>query len=178
MTKWNPPSALLLTFLLLFVPRASAAQDPYKLLDLIRPSPPQAAKDFTVPTLDGRTFRLADYKGKAVLLNFWATWCPPCREEMPSMERLYQRYKDKGFVILAVSIDAQGAPVVIPFVKEYKLTFLIGLDPKMAVADRYGLRALPTSFLVDKKGALVGVALGPREWDNQAAHALVESLLK
>ncbi|OGL06529.1 MAG: hypothetical protein A3I03_08285 [Candidatus Rokubacteria bacterium RIFCSPLOWO2_02_FULL_68_19] len=149
-----------------------------KDLDLIRPSRPQTAKEFSIPTLAGTTLRLADYRGKVVFLNFWATWCPPCKEEMPAMERLYQRYKDKGFVVLAVSVDAEGPPIVNPFVMEYKLTFPIGLDPKMAVAESYGVRGLPTSFLVDKRGTLVGLALGPREWNGKASRALIESLLR
>lgn len=94
------------------------------------------------------------------------------------MERLYQRYKDKGLVVLAVSVDSEGGPVVVPFVKEHKLTFPIGLDPKMDVADRYGVRGLPSSFIVDRTGALVAVALGPRQWDGKAGQALIESLLK
>jgi len=172
------PRAFLSVMLLLLVPRAAPAQDPYKALDLIRPSRLQPAKDFSVPTPDGKMLRLADQKGKVVFLNFWATWCPPCKEEMPAMERLYQRYKDKGFVVLALSVDAEGGRVVSPFVKEYKLSFPIGLDPKMEVADRYGVRALPTSFLANRTGALVAVALGPREWDGKAGQALIESLLK
>ncbi len=149
-----------------------------KDLDLIRPSRPQAAKEFSIPTIERTTFRLADYRGKVVFLNFWATWCPPCKEEMPAMERLYQRYKDKGLVVLAVSVDTEGVPLVTPFVKEYKLTFPIGLDRKMAVAEEYGVRGLPTSFLVDKRGTLVGLALGPREWNGKASRALIESLLR
>lgn len=149
-----------------------------KSLDLIKPSRAQAAKDFIVPSPNGGALRLADFKGKVVFLNFWATWCPPCKEEMPAMERLYQRYKGQGFAVLAVSVDAEGAPVVTPFVKEHKLTFPIGLDPKMALAERYGVRALPTSFLVDRKGTLVALALGPREWNGKPAHALIESLLR
>ena len=149
-----------------------------KGLDLIRPSRAQAAKDFTVPSPNGKTLRLADYKGNVVFLNFWATWCPPCKEEMPAMERLYQRYKDRGLVVVALSVDAEGAPIVVPFVKEYKLTFPVGLDPKMAIAERYQVRGLPTSFLVDKKGTLVALALGPREWNGKTAHALIESLLE
>lgn len=94
------------------------------------------------------------------------------------MERLYQRFKDKGFVVLAVSVDAEGAPVVIPFVKENKFTYPIGLDPKMTLAQKYGVRALPSTFLVDKKGNLAAMAIGPREWDSKAAHALIEFLLK
>ena len=170
--------AFLFTILTLLIPGGALAQDPYKALDLIKPSRLQAAKELGVPSLNGKTLRLADYRGKVVFLNFWATWCPPCKEEMPAMERLYQRYRDKGLVVLAVSVDSEGAPIVVPFVKEYKLTFPIGLDPKMTVADRYGVRGLPTSFLVNKTGTLVALALGPREWDGKAGQALIESLLK
>ncbi|MBI3624561.1 MAG: TlpA family protein disulfide reductase [Candidatus Rokubacteria bacterium] len=171
-------SVFLLAIVVLLIPREAVAQDPYKALDLIRPARLQAAKELGVPSLNGKVLRLADYKGKVVFVNFWATWCPPCKEEMPAMERLYQRYKDKGLVVVAVSVDSEGGPIVVPFVKEHKLTFPIGLDQKMAVADRYGVRALPTSFLVNKTGTLVALALGPREWDGQAGQALIESLLK
>lgn len=94
------------------------------------------------------------------------------------MERLYQRFKDKGLMVLAISIDAEGAQVVTPFVKEHKLTFPIGLDPKMELALKYEVRGLPTSFLVNKKGNLAALAVGPRQWDSEAAHALIEFLLK
>jgi thiol-disulfide isomerase/thioredoxin len=113
-----------------------------------------------------------------VFLNFWATWCPPCKEEMPAMERLYQRYRDKGLVVLAVSVDTEGAPTVIPYVNEHKFTFPIGLDPRMTLAEQHGVRALPTSLLFDKKGTLVAMAVGPREWDGKAAHALIDGLLR
>jgi len=172
------PHALFFVILLVLIPAAALGQDPFKGLDLIRPSRLQAAKDFKVPTPNGATLRLADYKGKVVFLNFWATWCPPCKEEMPAMERLYQRYKDRGFVVLAVSVDSEGAPIVTPFVQEHTLTFPIGLDPKMTLADRYGVRGLPTSFIVNRTGTVVAMALGPREWDGKVAQALVESLLR
>lgn len=94
------------------------------------------------------------------------------------MERLYQAFKDRGFVLLAVSVDAEGEVVVRPFIRERKFTYPIGLDPKMALAGRYGVRALPSSFLVDKRGTLVARAIGPREWDSAEAHAVIESLLR
>jgi len=164
--------------LLVLVPHAARSQDPFKELELIKPTRVKAAKDFTVPTPDGKSLKLSSYRGKVVFLNFWATWCPPCKEEMPSMELLYRRFKDRGLVVLALSVDAEGAQVVTPFVKEHKLTYPIGLDPKMTVAEKYGVRGLPASYLVNKKGNLVGLALGPRNWDSKAAHALIESLLK
>jgi len=170
---------LVVSLLSIFLaPGFATPADPFKALELIKPNRVRTAREFTVPSPHGKSIKLADYRGKVVFLNFWATWCLPCREEMPTMERLYQRFKDKGFVILAVSVDAEGPPVVLPFVKEHKFTFPIGLDPKMTLAERYSVRAIPSSFLVDKNGRLVALALGPRDWDSQAAHALIESLLK
>jgi peroxiredoxin len=179
----NPKSFAFLFLLAFFVfpPHAATdpqAADPFKALELIRPSRVQQAKAFSVPAPDGKSVKLLDLTGKVVLLNFWATWCPPCREEMPAMERLYHRYKDQGLMVLALSVDAEGAPVVLPFLKEHKLSFPVGLDPKMAVADRYGVRALPSTFLVDRKGNLVALAIGPRQWDGKSAHGLIELLLK
>jgi peroxiredoxin len=146
-------------------------------LDLIRPGRPKAAQDFTVPLLQGARFRLADQRGKVVLINFWATWCPPCREEMPAMERLWQQHRDRGFVLIAVSLDADGGQVK-PFATEHKLTFPIGLDAKLEVANLYGIRALPASFIVDRHGQVAALALGPRAWDNDASHSMVEELTK
>ncbi len=159
-------------------PTSVSAADPFAELDLIRPSRPTAAPAFTVPGLTGGRIALRDLRGKAVFLNFWATWCPPCKQEMPSMERLYRRYKDRGFTVFAVSIDTADAATVARFVKKLSLTFPIGLDPKMDVANRYTVRALPSSFLLDRNGTMVAVAMGPREWDGTAARAVIESLLK
>ena len=157
---------------------AGAAPDAFRALALIKPAHPRAAPVFSVSTPGGPSIRLSDYRGNVVFLNFWATWCPPCREEMPAMERLYRRYKDRGLVVLAVSVDAEGAAVVTPFVAEQQLSYPIGLDPKMAVAGTYGVRGLPSSFFVDQQGRLVASAVGPREWDSKDADALVESLLR
>lgn len=145
-------------------------------LDLIRPSRPKRAEDFTVALVRGETLKLREQRGKAVMVNFWATWCPPCREEMPAMERLYRRHQKRGFVLLAVSVDTD-ASLVKPFLEQHKLTFPVALDAKMDLANTYGVRALPASFLIDRDGYLAALALGPRAWDNRAAHALVEGLL-
>lgn len=167
-----------LALVAVLAPGRATGEDPVAALSLIRPKPAKDAPDFEVRTPDDRTIRLADLRGKAVFLNFWATWCEPCREEMPSMERLHRAYKERGLVVLAVSIDSQGASVVEPFVKKFGLTFLIGLDPRMVVRERYGVWALPSTFLIDRKGKRVLFANGPREWDGKAAHAVIESLLK
>ena len=157
--------------------RVLSVADAVKELDLIRPSRQKFAEDFTLPLAEGKKFRLADQRGKVVLVNFWATWCPPCREEMPAMERLWRHHKDQGFVLVAVSLDADPA-VVKPFLDQYKLTFPVALDPKMDLGNAYGVRALPSSFIVDTQGYLVALALGPRPWDNDASHSLVEGLLR
>jgi len=159
-------------------PASVSAADPFAELHLIRPSRPTAAPEFTVPGLTADRIALRNLRGKVVFLNFWATWCPPCKQEMPSMERLYQRYKDRGFIVLGLSIDTADAATVARFVKSLSLTFPIGLDPKMDVANRYTVRALPSSFLLDRNGYTVAVAMGPREWDGTAAHAVIEGLLK
>jgi peroxiredoxin len=143
----------------------------------VRVTPPTPAPDFTVPSLTGGPVSLADFKGRVVLLNFWATWCPPCREEMPSMGRLYQRYRDRGVTILALSVDRTAAAVP-GFAEGFRLTFLIGLDPEASVAKLYRMRALPTTIVIDRAGWAVAGATGARDRDRPAAHAVVESLLR
>jgi len=157
---------------------SARAADPLADLDLIRPPRPAAAPDFTVPRLGSGSVALKELRGTVVFLNFWATWCPPCKEEMPSMERLYRRHKDRGFTIVAISIDGAGAERVASFVKQLGLTFPIGLDPSLEVANRYAVRALPSSFLIDRTGNTVAIAIGPRDWDRTAAYAVVEMLLR
>ncbi len=159
-------------------PGSALAQDPVAALSLIRPKPVKDAQAFEIRAPDDRPIRLADFKGKVVFLNFWATWCDPCREEMPGMERLHRAYKDRGLVVLAISLDSQGASVVNPFVKKYNLTFPVGLDPKMALGRTYEVWAVPSTFIIDRNGKRVLFANGAREWDGKAGHALLESLLK
>jgi peroxiredoxin len=148
-----------------------------KELDLIRPARAKVADEFTVSTHGGGKLRLSEHRGRVVLINFWATWCPPCLEEMPAMERLYRQHKDTGFTLVAVSVDADPRKVT-PFVAEHKLTFPVGLDPRMELANAYGVRALPSSFIVSRDGNLAALAIGPRSWDNDAAHSLVEGMVR
>lgn len=171
----TPPGAVTVT-----KPRAGrvlGVDEALHELDLIRPSRPKQAEDFTVKLVDGRGFRLLDHRGKLVFINFWATWCPPCLEEMPAMERLWRQHQGSNFVMLAISLDADPK-LVEPFLKEHGLTFAVGLDAKMDLANAYGVRALPSSFIVGRQGDLAALALGPRAWDNDAAHSLIEGLGK
>ena len=157
--------------------RVIALPDAIRELDLIKPSRTKRAEDFSLNTPSSGKVRLLDYRGQVVLINFWATWCPPCLEEMPAMERLYRRHKDAGFTLVAISVDADPKKVT-PFVSEHKLTMPIGVDPKMDLANTYGVRALPSSFVVGRDGNLAALALGPRHWDSDAAHSLVEGMLR
>jgi len=150
-------------------------EEAIKELELIRPPRPRVADDFTIPTAAGKPFKLSAQRGRPVFINFWATWCPPCLEEMPALERLWRAQKDGGFVMLAVTVDS-NPKLATPFVERHKLTFTVGFDPKMELANTYGVRALPSSFVIDRDGRLAGVAVGPRTWDNNAAHALIERL--
>lgn len=126
---------------------------------------------------DGNTIRLRDFRGKVVFLNFWATWCIPCRQEMPAMERLYREYNERGFVVLAVNLQ-EGSGAVRAFVRELHLTFPVILDPKGAATMAYLVRGLPATYLIDRNQILVGRAIGAREWDSKAARAYIQGLLE
>jgi peroxiredoxin len=122
------------------------------------------APDFVLSTLRDNSVKLSDYGGKVVFLNIWATWCPPCREEMPSMEALYQRLKGRDFEMLAVSIDRKGEEVVGPFVAKYGLTFPVALDPDNKIYKLYGLTGIPETFIIDRSGVIILKIIGPQNW--------------
>ena len=136
------------------------------------------APNFSLPDLDGQMVSLADYKGKVVLLNIWATWCPPCLEEMPSMEKLYQELKGEGFEILAVSIDESGAQDVLPFIKKHKLSFPALTDSKGTLKNLYQTTGIPESFIIDKDGILVEKMIGPRNWAIPEAIRFFRNLIR
>jgi peroxiredoxin len=135
-----------------------------------------AAPNFTLPDLNGNMVNLTDYRGKVVLLNIWATWCPPCVEEMPSMERLYQTMKGEDFVLLAVSIDNLGAEAVIPFMKKYNLNFTVLTDPKGTIKYRYQTTGVPESYIIDKNGMIADKVLGAKDWSAPEAVRFLRGL--
>ena len=110
------------------------------------------AADFTLTDLQGKTWSLRELKGKVVLVNFWATWCPPCRKEMPDLNALYQRFKDQGFVILAISDEE--ADKVRPFIAERKISYPVMLDPGRKVNELFQVEGIPKSFVYDREGKL------------------------
>lgn len=145
----------------------------------VRPEEGYLAPDFALPSLDGQTVRLSEFRGKkAILLNFWATWCSPCRLEMPTMEKAYQEYKSRGLEILAVSLDTASKSVVKNFMQELKLNFPALLDPDMAVLRLYRQFSIPATFLVDKQGIVRHRELGYRDWTDPQSRKLLEAILK
>lgn len=121
------------------------------------------APDFKLKTLEGKTVRLSDYVGKKVILNFWATWCPPCKEEVPHMQKVYEEYKNQGVEILAVNVTNKegGKGAVAQFVKEHGLTFKVLLDKEGVVGSTYQVLTLPTTYMIDTKGNMVDIIEGP-----------------
>ena len=149
----------------------------YKLVpNLVEMKDRSAAPEFTLLNLAGKKVALKDFRGKLVLLNFWATWCDPCREEMPSMERLYRRFKDRGFVIVGVDVKDRRNDAL-SFLKELKITFPIVLDPDGQVAVLYGAWGLPATYLIGPKGTALARAWGPADWDSEGAQRLIAELL-
>lgn len=136
------------------------------------------APDFTFPDLSGKMVSLKDYRGKIVFLNIWATWCPPCVEEMPSMEKLYQKLKGEGLEILAVSLDETGGEAVGPFIDKHKLTFPVLLDPKGDIKALYRVTGIPESYIIDKNGKLLEKIVGPRDWAATGAIRYFRKLLQ
>ena len=122
------------------------------------------APNFTFPGLDGKMVSLSDYRGAVVLVNIWATWCPPCVDEMPSLEKLYKELKGENFEILAVSIDAAGTTAVAPFMKKHNLSFPALMDPNGTISALYQTTGVPESFIVNQEGVLINKIIGPRDW--------------
>ncbi len=149
----------------------------YKLVpNLQEIKDPSPSPDFTLPDLERGKVSLKDFRGRLLLLNFWASWCVPCREEMPAMERLYQKYRDHGFVILGVNVKDEKKSAI-AFVKELKITFPIAFDPNGEAGLLYGAWGLPATYLIDAKGIALARAWGPADWFSPGARELIEALL-
>ncbi len=138
---------------------------------------PPAADPVEVQLKDqnGRLTSLSEFRGKIVFINFWTTWCLACVIEMPSMEKLHQKFKDKDFVMLGINLQESEA-TVLQFFKQHKLTFTTLLDETGDVGTAFRIRGIPTTFILDKKGIIIGKAMGPREWDSRDSIALFEYL--
>lgn len=145
------------------------------------------APDFEAYDLEGDPVRFRDLKGEVILLNIWATWCPPCREEMPSMQRLYEAFSEDGLRILAVSIDGENIPGTLgpgnsadpveAFIAESGIQFSVWRDPDRTVQSAYRAYMVPESYVIDKTGLIVARVIGPTEWDAPHRMELFRRLL-
>ena len=127
------------------------------------PAPQQGflAPDFELKTPKGENVKLSDLRGQAVLVNLWATWCPPCRAEMETIEKIYREYKNERFTVLAVNMTYQDEPLnVMPFVNEHGLTFPILLDETGEMAKAYQLKSLPSSYFINRQGIIIEIVIG------------------
>jgi peroxiredoxin len=138
---------------------------------------PFVAPDFSLRGEDGKTYRLSDYRGKVVVLNFWATWCPPCREEMPAMERAHHKVKGGKIAIIAVNVG-EDEDAVFGFTGLYPMSFPLPLDTDGSVTKKYPVPGLPTTYIIDPNGTATHRAVGGRNWDDDALLNQLRAMLK
>jgi len=151
------------------------------LFSKIRISPikgDKRAPDFSLKDLNGREVDIKQFKGKIIFLNFWATWCGPCKEEMPGLEVLHKQFKEKNFVLLTLSVDYEGLKPVQEFVNKHRYTFPVLLDPQGETLDLFEVKGIPTTFVIDKKGRMIGRAIGPRDWKSPEVFSLINLLIE
>jgi thiol-disulfide isomerase/thioredoxin len=158
---------------------SAAAADLPPLSHSLTQHAPKPAPALALPDLDGKAHDLASLKGKVVLINFWATWCPPCRREMPSMERLQQALAGEPFVVLAVDVG-EDADTIEAFTSQFDTvpTFPILLDTRSRAMQAWKVAGLPTTYLVDKQGRIVASAIGGREFDHPGMIEAISDLLR
>lgn len=136
------------------------------------------AVDFTLPDLDGNPKKLSDFRGKVVFLNFWATWCKPCEEEMPSMQALYEGLKKDKFEIVAVSVDKDGPEKVAAYAKKYGITFTVLHDRRGKIKETYKTTGVPETFIIDQNGIVAEKVWGPRDWTLTSSISTILDLLQ
>jgi len=166
------PTALFLLIAATLSAQANAQQPGHGLTPLpdLKPAP-----DFSLTDLDGETHRLSDYLGKVVVINFWATWCPPCRAEMPSMQRAWEILKPKGIIMLGIDVG-EDEDTIFTFTANYPVEFPLLMDQDSSTISDWPVRGLPTTFIVDPQGRIIYRAIGGREWDEPGLLAAIEAL--
>ena len=135
------------------------------------------APEFSVLSLEGKAVSLSSYRGKVVMVHFWATWCPPCVEELPTLERLYRAYYGKDLEILAVSVDEGGADAVGQFMKKNRFSLPVLLNPDKSVASAYGTFKFPETYLIDREGIIRRKIIGAADWTSPAAQEIIQAMV-
>jgi len=155
---------------------APVAEDYLKKLGIEKPGKPILAPDFTLEDLSGKRVSLKNLRGKVVFLNFWATWCVPCRQEMPTMEKLHREFKGQGLEVVAINFREPKKDVQ-KFFDELGLSFTALLDRDGKVFEEYGAWSLPLSYFINRRGEFVGKTIGYRDWHRGEARAFFRELL-
>jgi len=166
---------LLLSVALLVCSGCSKKKEPAAVAEVAEQKP---VPDITVNSLKNLPLKLSSLKGKVVLLNFWATWCPPCREEIPSMMKLNSAMAGKPFQMVAVSIDEGGLPDIEAFFKSSGFSLPAYTDPGGIAGKTYGITGVPETFVIDKNGILIKKVIGPLAWDAPETITFLEGLMK
>jgi peroxiredoxin len=165
-------------FLSLPFPSGGSEEDLFSKIKISPIKGDKKAPDFSSKDLTGKKVELGQFKGKVIFLNFWATWCSPCKEEMPSMEVLHKQFQEKNFILLTVSVDYEGLKPVKEFMNKYHYTFPVLLDPKCKTLNLFQVKGIPTTFIIDKKGRMLGKAVGPRDWKSPEVISLMNLLIE
>jgi cytochrome c biogenesis protein CcmG/thiol:disulfide interchange protein DsbE len=173
--------SLSLVFILLVSLAFTAEGREDDLFSRIRINPIKGDKrvpDFSLKDLTGKKVEIKQYKGKIIFLNFWATWCGPCKEEMPSLEVLHRQFKGDNFVLLTISVDYEGLKPVREFLDKQHYTFPVLLDPNGETLDLFEVKGIPITFIIDKRGRVIGRAIGPRDWKSPEVFSLINILIQ
>ncbi|MFQ5442749.1 MAG: peroxiredoxin family protein [Thermodesulfobacteriota bacterium] len=178
--RYRTKAVFILAFLFFVTGGLASGADPFTELGVTSPRVRVEAPAFTLKDLSGNTASLEDFKGKIVLLNFWATWCRPCRQEMPSFERLAGEFGEKGLAVVGVAGDRGifSKKKVGEFIRKYGLTFTVLMDPDGEVRKGYEVSSLPTTYIIGRDGKISGRIIGDRPWEGEASKRFLEGLLK
>jgi peroxiredoxin len=137
----------------------------------------ESAPDFSVPVLPSGSLDLKSYQGQVVVLNLWATWCPPCVEETPSLEQFAEKMREHGVIVLSISVD--GDPKALQdFIQKYHISYPVGRDPDRSLSARYGTWAFPETYILDRRGLLAEKVVGPTDWDDPRIQNFVLDLAR
>ena len=166
---------LIITFIFIASCHHAYSVDIFAKTGVIRPRVRKEAPDFKLQDIKGKIFQLSTHRGDLILLNFWATWCAPCREEMPALEKLWRELRSRGLLIVAISVDISSGEVK-KFVKKYNISYPVLIDKRGRIRKLYEIRVLPTTYIIGRDGKFTGKILGARDWAGDEIKRLLKEI--